>query len=85
MTYTVEVERAAAKTIAKIASPYRERILKAIKGLATEPRPNGSKKLVGRETWRIRVGDYRVIYVIDDGKLLVVVVKVDHRSKAYKG
>lgn len=53
--------------------------------LATSPRPNGVKKLKGKEnTYRIRVGDYRILYEIFDDVLLVTVVKIGHRSKVYK-
>jgi len=85
MTYTVRVERQAQKVIAKLPQKMQRRVLSAIGSLASEPRPVGSKKLVGQETWRIRVGDYRVVYTIKDAELLVVVVKVGHRSKVYEG
>lgn len=84
MTYTVRVERQAQKVIAKLPQQMQRRILSAIDALAAEPRPVGSKKLVGQETWRIRVSDYRVVYTIKDAELLVVVVKVGHRSKVYE-
>jgi len=51
--------------------------------LAEEPRPASAKKLSGVELWRIRVGDYRVIYALDDGKLTVLVVRLGHRREVY--
>lgn len=53
--------------------------------LAQEPRPSGAKKLVGGEgEWRVRTGDYRIVYVINDDVLLVLVVAVDHRREIYQ-
>lgn len=64
MTYTVEILRSAQRQLAKIDRKDRHRIITAIRGLASDPRPTGSKKLSGRPAWRIRVGVYRVIYEI---------------------
>jgi mRNA interferase RelE/StbE len=55
-----------------------------IRSLAGEPRPHGSQKLTNREEWRIRLGDYRVLYTIDDQKKTVTVIRVKHRAKAYE-
>ncbi|WP_420485309.1 type II toxin-antitoxin system RelE family toxin [Iningainema tapete] len=73
----------ALKQFNKLSSDLQERIQTRINELATEPRPNGVKKLED-DLYRIRVGDYRVIYQIQDDILLVNVVKVSHRSKAYR-
>jgi mRNA interferase RelE/StbE len=60
------------------------RIVARLENLASNPRPPGCKKLKGGENqWRIRVGDYRVVYTIDDTKLLVEVTRIRHRSEAY--
>jgi mRNA interferase RelE/StbE len=56
----------------------------AIANLAVNPRPFGYKKLKGEEAYRIRVGDYRIIYEIDDGKIIVTVVSVGNRKDIYK-
>lgn len=61
---------------------YR-RIMAAIAALGVNPRPHGSAKLKGQESWRIKVGDYRIIYEIHDSRLIVVVVRVALRDKAY--
>ncbi|MEW5948302.1 MAG: type II toxin-antitoxin system RelE/ParE family toxin [Thermodesulfobacteriota bacterium] len=56
----------------------------AIQGLSEDPRPSGVKKLTGRNAWRIRVGNYRVIYEIQDNSLVVLVVSVGHRKEIYR-
>jgi mRNA interferase RelE/StbE len=82
--YTVELTSAAAKQVRKLDASARARVLRALAGLADEPRPSGVKKLVGTDNaWRIRVGDYRVIYEIDDGIVVVVVFRVAHRRDVY--
>ena len=84
--YSVELTSAAAKQVRKLDAPARARVLRALAGLADEPRPSGVKKLVGTDNaWRIRVGDYRVIYEIDDGSVVVVVFRVAHRRDVYDG
>ncbi|MDR0847870.1 MAG: type II toxin-antitoxin system RelE/ParE family toxin [Propionibacteriaceae bacterium] len=84
MTYTVEYKRSAEKTLAKLPKATAKKIRAAADALAEEPRPAGVKKLVGADDWRIRVGDYRVIYTIQDRKLIVEVVKIGHRSDIYR-
>ena len=84
--YSVELTSAAAKQVRKLDAPARARVLRALAGLGDEPRPSGVKKLVGTDNaWRIRVGDYRVIYEIDDGSVVVVVFRVAHRRDVYDG
>jgi len=82
--YRVEIQRRALKEIAKLDAKMRQRIGEAIDELATDPRPPGCKKLVGREAWRIRVGSYRVLYDIEDDVLVVRVVRVAHRREVYE-
>ena len=84
MTYQVLIERPAAKSLAQITSPHRERITEAIRALANNPRPPGAKKLSGRDAWRIRVGTYRVIYEISDKELRILVVVVGPRQDVYR-
>ena len=84
MTYRVEFTAAAARQMKKLPRPARDRVLEAIDGLADTPRPHGAKKLVGEQTaWRIRIGDYRVIYDILDEQLTVTVVRAAHRREVY--
>jgi len=60
-------------------------VLEAIEGLGEDPRPHGSRKLVGEQTaWRIRIGDYRVIYDVFDAELVVSIVRAAHRRDAYR-
>ncbi|MBU4272169.1 MAG: type II toxin-antitoxin system RelE/ParE family toxin [Planctomycetes bacterium] len=84
MTCTVEILRSVQRQLAKIDRQDRPRIITAIRGLASDPRPAGSKKLSGRPAWRIRVGVYRVIYEIADDRLLVLVVVIGHRKEVYQ-
>lgn len=74
MNYRVEFTTAAARQVTKLPRPARDRVLEAIDDLQDDPRPHGAKKLVGEQNaWRIRVGDYRVIYDVRDGELVVTV------------
>ncbi|MEH1931118.1 type II toxin-antitoxin system RelE family toxin [Nostoc sp.] len=85
MSYKVEILKGALKQLKKLLPELQERIQLKIDDLATEPRPNGVKKLKGKENaYRIRVGEYRVIYDILDDILVVNVVELGHRSKVYK-
>ncbi|MBC8105027.1 MAG: type II toxin-antitoxin system RelE/ParE family toxin [Anaerolineae bacterium] len=72
------------KQIGKLDGQVRRRIDTAILALGDNPRPPGSKKLVNVEAWRIRVGDWRVIYQINDKQLLVLVVRIGHRRDVYE-
>jgi len=84
MTYRIEVAPAALRQLRKLDQPARCRIQAAIELLADNPRPPGAKKLVGGEgEWRVRTGDYRIIYQIHDGCLVVLVVSVGHRREIY--
>jgi mRNA interferase RelE/StbE len=84
-SYQVEFARSATKDLRKIDRSRVPQILEKIETLVDEPRPPGCKKLTGSErTYRIRVGDYRVIYEVEDDKLVVLVVRIRHRSEAYE-
>ena len=82
--YKVRIEKQATKVLEKLELGTRRHIGEAIRSLATDPRPPGSKKMKNREGWRIRVGDYRVIYGITEEELLVLVAKISHRSDVYR-
>ncbi len=84
VTYTLEITATAKKQLAKIGQQQGERLIEAIHALKQTPRPHGAKKLEGRVEWRIRVGDYRVVYKIEDTRLLVIVIKVGHRGEIYR-
>ena len=82
--YAVFIERYALKQIAKLDRKIILIVKEAIAGLAFNPRPQGYKKLKGEDAYRIRVGDYRIIYEIEDDKIIVTVVSVGHRKDIYK-
>jgi mRNA interferase RelE/StbE len=85
MSYQIEFTRGAIKQLKKIPTNIRERIDLKIQELALEPRPDGVKKLESElSLYRIRLGDYRVVYQIQDNILLINVVKIKHRSDAYR-
>ncbi|MCB0912035.1 MAG: type II toxin-antitoxin system RelE/ParE family toxin [Propionibacteriaceae bacterium] len=80
MTYRVEIATAAVRQLRKLDRPAQRRVQAAIELLATEPRPNGARKLVGGNgELRVRTGDYRIVYEIHDNVLLVLVIAVGHR------
>ena len=82
--YRVEVRPAVIRALRKIDPKMRPRIEGAIALLAEDPRPPASRPLTGREGYRVRVGDYRIIYTIHDGVLLIVVVTLGHRRDVYR-
>ncbi len=84
MNYTVVVTKSAQKQLLALPAEVRERLSGRIEALAKVPRPPDVKKLRGREAWRIRVGDYRVIYEIHDRILRVIVINVGHRREIYR-
>ncbi|MBD2679604.1 MULTISPECIES: type II toxin-antitoxin system RelE/ParE family toxin [Nostoc] len=85
MSYEVKFSNSAKKQFRKLPLDIQQRIQTKINDLAIEPRPNGVKKLQGDDnSYRIRVGDYRLVYEIDDNVLIITVIKVRHRSEIYK-
>jgi mRNA interferase RelE/StbE len=83
-TYRVEILPAVERQLRWIDSGPRKRIDAAILSLAADPRPHGCRKLSGSDEYRIRVGDYRILYEIADAVLRVLVVKVGHRRDVYR-
>ena len=63
----------------------RQRIVRRIEGLAEDPRPSGCQKLSGQDRYRVRQGEYRIVYSVEDEDLIVYVVKVGHRKDVYRG
>jgi mRNA interferase RelE/StbE len=84
MSYQVILPKSAQKELTRLPDEIAERILEALAGLEAQPRPRNCKKLRGESIWRIRVGDYRVIYEIHDEILRVIVVTVGHRREVYR-
>ena len=83
--YTVVFARSARKELQALDRTVAARILKRIEALRLEPRPSGCRKLEGTDNlWRIRIGDWRVVYAIDDDRSLVEVSVVRHRREAYR-
>ena len=85
MVYQILIKPAARKELAKLDDDARQRVAEAISRLAIDPRPNGARKLKGRDGYRVRVGDYRVLYTIADQVLQILVVQVGHRREVYRG
>ncbi len=84
MTYNVTLKKRAIKALEIINEPYYSSIKEAIYSLAYNPRPTGYKKLKGRDSFRIRVANYRIIYEIQDAILLVDVIDLGQRKDVYK-
>ncbi|MDD5262830.1 MAG: type II toxin-antitoxin system RelE/ParE family toxin [Methylacidiphilales bacterium] len=85
LEYQITFARSARKELEKLPPHIAERILGKIEDLSATPRPGGSLKLKGgRNLWRIRIGDYRVIYEIDDGKGIIDISIIRHRREVYR-
>lgn len=82
--YSVFILPSAEKEIAKLEKKARERIFQLLLKLENDPRPPGCKKLVGTNAWRIRSGELRVVYTIEDHILQIEVVRVAHRKEVYR-
>jgi len=83
--YEVLLERAAERDLKRIGANQFGRIVSELEALAKEPRPPRARKLTGTKSdWRIRVGEYRIIYEIDDGQKAVRVMRIRHRREAYR-
>ena len=82
--YRIEIKRSATKELKRIAAKNQRRIIDHIRSLSADPRPAGTKKLSGEEKYRIRQGDYRILYQINDETITVVVVRIGHRRDAYR-
>lgn len=86
MGHLIDYKKSAEAELDALPQVEHKRVLKAIQKLALNPRPVGCKKLKSKDDlYRIRVGDYRVIYEIHDNVLIVIVVKVGHRQSVYRG
>lgn len=83
--YRVELTAGAAKQLRKLDPQTGRRIRGAIELLAVDPRPPAARQLRGRPGYRVRVGDHRLIYTIDDGVLLILVLRLGHRRDVYEG
>lgn len=85
VSYRVEWKRSAAKELKKLPPSVILRILDSVRGLAEDPYPHGARKLAGSDqSYRIRIGDYRVVYTVEDDFLLVQIIRVGHRRDVYR-
>ena len=82
--YRIEIKRSATKELRRIAAKDQRRIIDRIRSLSADPRPADTKKLSGEEKYRIRQGDYRILYQIYDETITVVVVRIGHRRDVYR-
>lgn len=84
MNYSLYILRGAQKELSRLSPEAYERTCDAIRALAQNPRPPGCLKMKGRDGWRIRVGNYRVLYEVDDKQRTVTVLHVGHRRDVYR-
>lgn len=84
MRYQVILPKSVQKELDRLPDDIARRVLTRLAGLETNPRPADVKRLKGRDAWRIRIGDYRVIYEIHDRVLQVFVITVGHRREVYR-
>jgi mRNA interferase RelE/StbE len=84
MSYSVLIVPSALKSLKKLPESIKNLIDIKLNSLSENPRPPGCKKLIADDAWRVRIGDYRVIYEIHDEKITVIVVKIGNRKDVYR-
>ena len=82
--YSVLVTRSAEREIDRLPTGIRRLVVRRIQALADDPRPHGSQKLAGEDKYRVRQGDYRIVYTIEDEIVTITGVRVGHRSDVYR-
>jgi len=82
--YKIELRRKAQRSLDRLPTGDFEAVLDAVKGLANSPRPKGVEKIKSAGLWRIRQGDYRIVYSIDDGQKTVTILRIGHRREIYR-
>ena len=83
--YAIDIKPSARRELDNLSDSLIARLVPKIEGLAANPRPSGCRKLRGyKDLWRIRVGDYRVVYIIDDDRKMVSVTRIAHRKDIYE-
>jgi mRNA interferase RelE/StbE len=82
--YKIEFKKSAVKELNVSPQKYLTKILSRIKSLSLNPRPQDAIKLTNREDYRIRVGNYRIIYSINDTILIIIIIKIGHRKEIYR-
>ena len=83
-SYRLLIKPSAATELQALPANDRKRVVTKIHGLASDPRPPGAEKLSGAEKYRLRQGDYRVLYSVDDAEKVLVIVKIGHRRDVYR-
>ena len=82
--YNLQIKPSAAKELEVLPKKDRQRVAARIQALATDPRPKGCEQLAGQDLYRVRQGNYRILYTINDAALLVVIYKIGHRREVYR-
>jgi mRNA interferase RelE/StbE len=82
--YKIEIKKSAVKELNNLPVNELKRIVQKIQNLTDDPRPPGCKKLTGEEKYRIRSGNYRILYLIEDDILIIYIVKIGHRREVYR-
>lgn len=83
-SYSVDIKRSAAKELEELPLRDRRRVVARVRALADDPRPRGCEKLSGEEKYRVRQGNLRILYEIDDGQLRLTIVKIGQRRDVYR-
>ena len=83
-SYSLVIKKSAERELRALPKADVRRVTERIRGLAHNPRPPGNEKLSGQERYRIRQGDYRIVYAVDDERRVVEIVKVGHRREVYR-
>jgi mRNA interferase RelE/StbE len=82
--HEIRLHPEAARAYRRLQGPMRTRVGDAIDALSADPRPRGAVKLAGRDDYRIRVGDHRIVYAVDDAEQIVLVARIAHRREVYR-
>ncbi len=84
MAYTIIIPNSVRKDLDRLPNSAFRKVLLLLHQLEVNPRPSGCKKLKGRNAWRARAGDYRIIYEIEDENVKIILVKIRHRKEVYR-
>ncbi len=82
--YKISIRKSAVKELGSIPKRNLQKVVKKIQSLSTDPRPQGSQKLSQKEQYRIRQGNYRIVYSVQDDELSIYIVKIGHRKEIYR-
>lgn len=83
-SYRLRIKRSAEKELRRVPKADLRRVVERMERLATEPRPPGCEKLFAENVYRVRQGDYRILYSVDDGEGAIEVIKIGHRREVYR-